>query len=721
MNFMDNEKFTTKNNSKDNATPNDNTHTNNTTTMDNTTPIANAKMDFLKRKQTHDETFPQDFNPPRAIGYANMDSSQTREEAQTDSFTSQEIERLRTRDEKHVEYEQSLTGALDTAKELIDHLTQSVEDKGYAVEQIKITNDQLSEANHNLSKDKRLLVAQVQEMHQKLQKANKSFKDCHADYEHEFELAEEAKKDQCEVIDMLAEEKRSLEAQARELQAKNNAFEKANDSLRADWVEEFQHLEEQKKDQREVIDALGKDRKLLEAQLHRTQREKNELEKENGALRLEIEHLSNVAEEFGRAQDAAHAENDRLKEELQRKADVVKGAFAQVESSKANLQEEMERNEASEQELRDTISDLNIEKSELEAQVRLLADSAGRAWDIVRDKQQLRRNETKDWQDDFDRQDEYVQELEKKVEKLEKDTSESRKKIDKLMDEKIDVFNVWREEVKDLKEKLQEGEEANTTLREQISVLEEEIQEMIAERVVSSDDEDENDDISNSASASTLRGSSPVYDVPGWTPSSIPDWIRDDQHEWGQSETESIDLDETALDSERSESNDSENNNSESDNSENDDWEDIGDIKYFLAHIARLYLNNLTAHQAFKLGKISGREHYQEEQILLASLEAFEKTRSRDRALEIWNATREGMRGIGDSDQQLHFLKETIRVMEAGGEEKSLEELLDVLPKATRKRSRREEDERVESWVQKAEKQCHPETKRRRVERGTEM
>jgi hypothetical protein len=50
-------------------------------------------------------------------------------EAQTDSLTSHEFDRLRTRDEKHVEYEKSLAGALDTAKELINHLTNSVEEK----------------------------------------------------------------------------------------------------------------------------------------------------------------------------------------------------------------------------------------------------------------------------------------------------------------------------------------------------------------------------------------------------------------------------------------------------------------------------------------------------------------------------------------------------------------------------------------------------------------
>jgi chromosome segregation ATPase len=409
-------------------------------------------------------------------------------EAQTDAFTSQEFDRLRTRDEKHVEYEQSLAGALDTAKELINHLTNSVEEKSDLIKRTQAAKDELIDEKWSLLQEKTVFEMQVHEMQQKLEIANQSFNDYHADCEHEFQLAEEAKKDQHEVINHLADEKKLLEAQVQEVRAKNN-----------------------------------------------------ELENENGALRLEVERLSNVAEEFDQAQDAAHAEKDCLKEELQRKADVVKGALAQVESSKATLQQEMKRNEASEQELRDTIYGLNKEKSELDAHVGMLGDSAGRAWDIVRDKQQLRRNETKDWQDDFDRQDEYVKELEKKVEKLEKEATESTEKIDKLMDEKIDVFNVWREEVKDLKDKIQEGEEANTTSREQIGMLEEEIQEMIAERVVSSDDEDENDDTSDSASNSTLRESSPVYDIPGWTPSSIPDCIKNDQHDWGQSEFELVD------------------------------------------------------------------------------------------------------------------------------------------------------------------------------------
>lgn len=62
-------------------------------------------------------------------------------------------------------------------------------------------------------------------------------------------------------------------------------------------------------------------------------------------------------------------------------------------------------------------------------------------------------------------------------------------------------------------------------LKHQISILEKEVEEMIAQRMVS--DVDDQDKIAfESGSTSTLRGSSPaigapgslIYDVPGWTP-----------------------------------------------------------------------------------------------------------------------------------------------------------------------------------------------------------
>jgi hypothetical protein len=62
-------------------------------------------------------------------------------------------------------------------------------------------------------------------------------------------------------------------------------------------------------------------------------------------------------------------------------------------------------------------------------------------------------------------------------------------------------------------------------LKDQISILEREVEEMIAQRMVS--DVDDQDKIaSESGSTSTLRGSSPaieapgspIYDVPGWNP-----------------------------------------------------------------------------------------------------------------------------------------------------------------------------------------------------------
>lgn len=74
------------------------------------------------------------------------------------------------------------------------------------------------------------------------------------------------------------------------------------------------------------------------------------------------------------------------------------------------------------------------------------------------------------------------------------------------------------------------GDDTNVMSKDQISILEKGVEEMIAQRMVS--DVDEQDKIaSESGSTSTLRGSSPaieapespIYDVPGRTP-PIEDW-----------------------------------------------------------------------------------------------------------------------------------------------------------------------------------------------------
>jgi hypothetical protein len=156
------------------------------------------------------------------------------------------------------------------------------------------------------------------------------------------------------------------------------------------------------------------------------------------------------------------------------------------------------------------------------------------------------------------------------------------------------------------------------------------------------------------------------------------------------------------------------------DDSEGKDSDNINDIKSFLAHTARLYLSGLTAHNAVKMGKISGEEHAQQQENLFLRLDTIKRSPSRDRALEIWTTMREGMRGIGDADRQMEFLKETIRVMEEKeGWEESIEEVLARLPNA-RKRRCREEDEKVESWAEKVARISRPEFKRRRVERDVD-
>jgi hypothetical protein len=82
-----------------------------------------------------------------------------------------------------------------TAKDLIAHLTRSVEEEDHQLKAVELAIDELTESRDGLEFDNRLLQAKVQRVKEKLKKSYDNFNEYHAECEHEFELAEEAKSD----------------------------------------------------------------------------------------------------------------------------------------------------------------------------------------------------------------------------------------------------------------------------------------------------------------------------------------------------------------------------------------------------------------------------------------------------------------------------------------------------------------------------------------------
>jgi hypothetical protein len=152
---------------------------------------------------------------------------------------------------------------------------------------------------------------------------------------------------------------------------------------------------------------------------------------------------------------------------------------------------------------------------------------------------------------------------------------------------------------------------------------------------------------------------------------------------------------------------------------------DVNDMKAYLARIARLYHGDMMSNNAFKLGKISGRERDQQEAALFRIFRSIRITPGRRKALEMWKARRSEICGIGNLDGHLEFLRETIRVMgqerpaidglwsPSYGRKETLEELLDRIPKAKKKKYE-EESAKVLSWAGVAEMHPRPENKRSR-------
>jgi hypothetical protein len=720
---------------------------------------------------------------------------------------------------KYVKYEQSTNEGFDAAQKLNAQYETSIQGKDAKLNQMQAEKDSQVKVIDSLGKHNAALRAEIQNITTSGQQKLKELQEASEENDNQFRIYEahiqKLAKDivnLTSVIDNLDKQNTTLEAKNFDLRnkpdtselyevienlcKKNTAFVTENfklrnnltdisalAELRTNLLNEAADAEQHQAERNEwdieqdnlleLVDDLNDDNTALKA--------------DNDKLREELQFQTRIVEQFDHTQDEAHAEIERLGEE--RRGTIrqyQQQALNQIESSRRQFEEEIQRNTASEQGLRDKITGLENEKARLEEQICELNERSRVAWDMIHDKDAKIYWDNRHWEEERESHMDYEQELEEVNGSLEERTAELKKetteKIDKLVDEKMEVYSQWREEVKDLKKGIQEGADANNVLREQIGILQAQIREMTAERMATptqsrtspasawpfsqlyppvprDEKEDQNDDASEAETKSTdtLQASSPVYSIPD-PEEYMLDGLEDDESQpeltsgdsehndseidksengdanseepepddtcngiWADGDnSENDDTDDSDTEHAHSENGDADNEESEHDDSESEDSDDINDIKSFLAHTARLYLSGLTAHNAVKMGKISGEEHAQQQEDLLLRLDTIKRSPSRDRALEIWTTMREGMRGIGDADRQMEFLEETIRVMEEReGWEESIEEVLARLPNA-RKRRRREEDEKVESWAEKVVGISQPEFKRRRVERDVD-
>ncbi|KAE9382144.1 hypothetical protein N431DRAFT_440927 [Stipitochalara longipes BDJ] len=556
------------------------------------------------------------------------------------------------------------------------------------------------------------------------------------------------------------------------------------DKLRANMLTALQTdsaaLREQVETLTKVAEEFDHEQDGLLKQIDELNNANQELKAENHALHEEVEDLSRQAEEFDDAQDEAYAEIERLKQkeriytvmdenqlfEASRQHQApqstvgtqtttqttIGDALNQIESSKQQFTQEIQRNTASEKQLRDIIFGLECDKSELQGQVDRMEVEAAESTDRVA-----------------------IAEKELRAEMAEtKEATGAKQQIEKLMDEKMDVYMQWRAEVKELKENVQEGLDANNVLREHIGILEDQIQKMIAERSRSmspdtaynawakaisrkseldgqEDQDDMNSETDTKSTATLVEDSdSPAEDEEDWTRAThrfvdyyatIADSDAYDppQFDAGNEQTESeadpvsgscptsedpeidgpeysdfdSDCDCAGYDSAAYDyASDDDGETTDNDNvNESTSTSEIDNIKSFLAQVARQYLTGLISHNDFKMGNISADEHREQEATLFLELDMVKRTPSQEHALEVWTKMRNEMRGIGNGDRQMEFLRESVRVMEERREEEEvLEEVLARLPSAGK---RRREDEVVESWVERA---SGPQSKRRRVE-----
>ena len=361
-------------------------------------------------------------------------------------------------------------------QDLIAHLTRSLEEKESQLQASELVIHELTESRDGLDFDNGLLQAKVERIKEKLKRSYDNFNEYHAECEHEFELAEEAKADQAEVIGMLVEEKAELQAQLQAVPQILQDMSDTFDDYYAECENELRVAEQANEHQAEIIEMLTNEKLALQAQLRDLQSQNNDLV----------------------------STNDRLN---------------------ADRREELEVLEGQKKEQQHVINGLIDEKAVLTEQVKEVKESEKKAWELVHKRTALRRQENRDWLAETERAEEYSAALEEEIKKGQEEAAKLTEKIEQLRSEKLDVYDAWRGEVERLDEKIQKGEDANTVLKDQISILEKEVEEMIAQPMVS--DVDNQDKIAaESGSTSTVRGSSPaieapgspIYDVPGWTP-----------------------------------------------------------------------------------------------------------------------------------------------------------------------------------------------------------
>ena len=361
-------------------------------------------------------------------------------------------------------------------QDLINHLTRSVEEKESQLKASELVIHELTQSRDGLEFDNGLLQAKVERIKEKLKKSYDNYNEYHDECEHEFELAEEAKADQAEVIGMLVEEKAELQAQLQAVPQILQDMSDTFDDYYAECENELRVAQHGNEHQAEVIEMLTNAKLALQAQLRDLQSQNNDLV----------------------------SANDRLR---------------------ADWREEGELLEEQQKDQQDVINGLIDEKAVLAEQVKELQESERKAWELVHQKTALRRQETRDWNAEAERADDYSAGLEEEINKRQEEAGKLTEKIEQLRSEKLDVYDAWREEVEKLEEKIQKGEDANTTLKDQINILEKEIEDMIGQGMVSEVD-DQHKIAAESGSTSTFQGSSPeieapgspVYDVPGWTP-----------------------------------------------------------------------------------------------------------------------------------------------------------------------------------------------------------
>ena len=502
------------------------------------------------------------------------------------------------------------------------------------------------------------------------------------------------------------------------------------------------------------------DRSRDQAHTHNLQ-----LRKENQTLREKIDDLSRQVEKFDQAQDADNRHIELMRtmqrivksnheEELlearkrqqvpqcsvgtqtpaaaQRNASTqtsaqttISDALKQIESSKQQLTQEIQRNAVSEQRLRQemmlVVSGLESNKSDLQGQVQKLELEAAST------KTRIAASE-KEWRAE-------IAEL--------KQTTGS-KETEKLEKERVDMYISWRAEVSELKKEIQDGLDTNDTLREQIGMYEDQFQDMIAERcgsmtpetalavwthAVSHQDglpreQKENDNASEAETEGTLVGDSPTPDEEDRTdvPDDVSASVESDSYippgfdaEVEQRQYESSPMNDNCTAPDHFETDvpkfESERENAAEPNDNNNNSSNINDIKRFIGHMARLYLIEAVSYNDLIKGNISAENHQEREDLIVARLDSIESTPSQEHALEIWIKRK---REIVALDLEIQFLDESVRVMgDRNGGEEVLEEVLAKLPNA---RKRHREDENVENWVDGVERVSGQQSKRRRIE-----